>query len=339
MAAHEQNQQLYNAPKLQISVSDFEIMQRLGDGSFSTVVLGKYKGDGCTYAVKIVNKSLVLRNKMADYIRNERNTLDRLHHPGIAALQFTFQDPDSLYLGLEYCPHGELYQQLQERGPLPLADAVQYAAEIVDILSYLRSAEVIHRDLKPENLLLDSQGHLKLIDFGSAKAMFLPSSRLSGNHRATSFVGTAEYVSPEVLNNAGISYSCDLWAMGCIIYQMLAGRPPFKGGSEYLTFQLITSRSLTFPEDFPAAARDLVEQLLQLEPSHRLGHTDIAEVQRHPFFAGIDWSGVREAPAPRFVPLPAPNPDDLALDWELTSLLSGSGVPVKYEYLPSGAAV
>lgn len=89
--------------------------------------------------------------------------------------------------------------------------------------------------------------------------------------RATSFVGTAEYVSPEVLNNAGISYSSDLWAMGCIIYQMFAGRPPFKGGSEYLTFQLITSRSLTFPEDFPAAARDLVEQLLQLEPAHRLG--------------------------------------------------------------------
>jgi 3-phosphoinositide dependent protein kinase-1 len=74
-----------------------------------------------------------------------------------------------------------------------------------------------------------------------------------------------------VLNNAGISYTADLWALGCIVYQMLTGRPPFKGASEYLTFQLITSRSLSFPEDFPAAARDLVEGLLQLEPSQRLG--------------------------------------------------------------------
>lgn len=333
-------EKMYHAPRLQISIGDFDLIQRLGDGSFSTVVLGRYKGDGCCYAVKIVNKSLVLRNKMADYIRNERNVLDRLHHPGIAQLQFTFQDSESLYMGLEHCPNGELYEQLQSRGPLPLSDAVQYAAEIVDILAYLRSMEVMHRDLKPENLLLDAQGRLKLIDFGSAKALFLPPTvRLSGNHRATSFVGTAEYVSPEVLNNAGISYSVDLWALGCIVYQMLTGRPPFKGASEYLTFQLITSGSLSFPEGFPPAARDLVEGLLQLEPTQRLGHRSIAEVQRHPFFAGVNWAAVRAAPAPQFVPPQPRDPDDTALDWEFQSLVRNAAPPVQYEYLPPGATV
>lgn len=78
-------------------------------------------------------------------------------------------------------------------------------------------------------------------------------------------------MSPEVLNNSGVSYSADLWALGCIIYQMLAGRPPFKGASEYLTFQLITARALDFPEGFPPSARDLVDRLLQLEPAQRIG--------------------------------------------------------------------
>lgn len=333
----------YNAPRLQISVADFEIVQRLGDGSFSTVVLARYRGDGRCYALKIVNKGLVLRNRMAEYIRSERNLLDRLHHPGVAALCFTFQDDDSLYLGLEHCPNGELFEQLRERGALPLNEAVQYAAEVVDVLGYLRSQEVVHRDLKPENLLLDADGHLKLIDFGSAKSLGAPlpgGPRASGSHhRATSFVGTAEYVSPEVLSNLGVGYASDLWALGCVVYQMLAGRPPFKGASEYLTFQLVSARELEFPAGFPAVAKDLVDKLLALDPAERLGAADLAELRAHPFFGGVDWSAVRAAPAPPFAPRPPPNPDDVALDWELTSLFAASQPKVRYEYLPTGAAV
>lgn len=234
--------------------------------------------------------------------------------------------------------------------------------------------------------------------------------------RATSFVGTAEYVSPEVLCNSGVSYASDLWALGCIVYQLLAGAPPFKGGSEYLTFQLISARTLSFPDGFPAAGRDLVERLLQLEPAARLGERargaagcvsaavrvlllacccrraeaclrrqerpawnsglranahsctplrncapdklplalllappplywgqtgakSLEELQAHPFFAGVDWAAVRDAPAPRFVPPPAPPADDLGLDWELSSLFRSAAPPLKYEYLPPGAAV
>ena len=89
-------------------------------------------------------------------------------------------------------------------------------------------------------------------------------------------------MSPEVLRNQPISYASDLWALGCVIYQLLCGSAPFKAGSEYLTFQLITSREFTYPEDFPAEARDLVDQLLQLEPSRRIGkwRVDFGNVRR-----------------------------------------------------------
>lgn len=161
------------------------------------------------------------------------------------------------------------------------------------------------------------------------------SARRSGN-RATSFVGTAEYVSPEVLNNTGVTYASDLWALGCIVYQMLAGRPPFKGASEYLTFQLITNRELEFPENFPAAARDLVEKLLRAEPSERLGAAGLAPLRAHPFFSGVDWAaGARTGGAPALSPVRVQSDEDAALDWELTSLFRSQGAgPVYYEYLP-----
>jgi 3-phosphoinositide dependent protein kinase-1 len=165
------------------------------------------------------------------------------------------------------------------------------------------------------------------------------SARRSGN-RATSFVGTAEYVSPEVLNNTGITYASDLWALGCIIYQMLAGRPPFKAASEYLTFQKITARELEFPENFPPAAAGLVDALLREEPSERLGAGGLSALRAHPFFEGVDWAaGARAAPAPRVAPVRVQSDEEAALDWELSSLLRAPAQGrVYYEYLPAGAA-
>eukprot|EP00195_Chlamydomonas_chlamydogama_P005080 CAMPEP_0202904494 /NCGR_PEP_ID=MMETSP1392-20130828/29654_1 /ASSEMBLY_ACC=CAM_ASM_000868 /TAXON_ID=225041 /ORGANISM="Chlamydomonas chlamydogama, Strain SAG 11-48b" /LENGTH=338 /DNA_ID=CAMNT_0049592139 /DNA_START=42 /DNA_END=1055 /DNA_ORIENTATION=+ len=318
----------YRAPRANLSLRDFDIIGRLGDGSFSTVILAQRKGSSQQNAIKIVNKHLVLRNKMVEYIKSERNIMDRLDNDGIVKLQFTFQDADSLYFGLEYCPGGDLYEQINKQGKLSLEDARFYAAEVVLILDYLRSKEVVHRDLKPENLLLSGEGHLKLVDFGSAKAFFLPApseKSSSTKARATSFVGTAEYVSPEVLRNLPLSYPADLWALGCIVFQMLAGRPPFKAGSEYLTFQKVSERDFSFPDDFPPHARDLVDRLLALEPDDRLGAADMEDLKRHDFFAGVRWEELRSQKAPDFIAPSPPTPEEEALDWELTSLVAGPG--------------
>jgi 3-phosphoinositide dependent protein kinase-1 len=126
---------------------------------------------------------------------------------------------------------------------------------------------------------------------------------------------------------------------------MLAGKPPFRGASEYLTFQLITARELQFPANFPPAAADLVDRLLREAPAERIGASGLAELRAHPFFEGVDWArGARAAPAPALVPVRVQSDEEVALDWELSSLFrngadsSGGGGGVYYEYLPTAAA-
>mmetsp|Transcript_27778 Transcript_27778/g.82338 ORF Transcript_27778/g.82338 Transcript_27778/m.82338 type:complete len:382 (-) Transcript_27778:322-1467(-) len=319
-----ENASQYRAPRAKLELTDFDIIGHAGDGSFSTVIHAVHRFSQRHYAIKVVNKHLVLRNKMVEYIKNERIILDKLDNEGVIKLDFTFQDADSLFFGLEYCPGGDLYEQIKMRGRLSLEDARFYAAEVVLMLEYLRQVEVVHRDLKPENLLLTESGHLKLIDFGSAKAYFLPPAeeKPSSKGRATSFVGTAEYVSPEVLTNSPLSYPADLWALGCIIFQMLTGAPPFKSGSEYLTFQKVTDREFSFPDDFPDDARDVIDRLLALEPDERLGAANIEDLKQHAFFVGVQWGKLRQEQAPDYIRQAARSADDEALDWELNSLVA-----------------
>jgi 3-phosphoinositide dependent protein kinase-1 len=217
----------------------------------------------------------------------------------------------------------------------------------------LRTSEIVHRDIKPENLLLDDAGHLKLSDFGCARAFFLApasSSPASGPslggigikpERSTSFVGTAEYVSPEVLKNEPLSYPADLWALGCVIFQMLTGKPPFKGASEYLTFQLVSEGVYSYPSDdeaggdkIPMEAKDLVDKLLVLEPDKRLGASSIDELKSHPYFTGVEWSRVRESKAPDFIRPSPPTADQEGLNWEFSSLMrdvEGQHGHIRYE--------
>lgn len=190
----------------------------------------------------------------------------------------------------------------------------------------MHSQGVIHRDLKPENILLDEQMRIKITDFGTAKIL---DTNENGETRdaANSFVGTAEYVSPELLTEKSACKSSDLWALGCIIYQLLAGRPPFKGSNEYQTFQKIVKLEYSFPDGFPPKAEDLVKKLLVLNPNERLGAGPggIAQLRGHPFFDGIDWETIWTIPGPKLLPyLPSvPNHNLEALRTPSESYLPG----------------
>ncbi|KAF8925623.1 pkb-activating kinase-like protein [Haplosporangium gracile] len=209
---------------------------------------------------------------------------------------------------LELCQNGELLTYIKKLGSFDENCTRFYVAQILTAVEYVHSQGVIHRDLKPENILLDHRMYVKLTDFGTAK-MLEPSEDGIESDRANSFVGTAEYVSPELLTEKAACKSSDLWALGCIIYQLLAGRPPFKGSNEYQTFQKIVRLEYTFPAGFPKTAMDLVSRLLVHDPNERLGaNNTIDQLKQHPFFEGVEWSELWNQPAPKLMPYLPPTP-------------------------------
>ena len=301
-------------------VKDFQFGRTLGEGSYSTVMAATDRQTGKEYAIKVLDKKHIIKEKKVKYVSIEKETLNRLtDHPGVVRLYYTFQDIDSLYFVLDLATGGELLGVLKRMTTFDEECTRFYAAQILDTIDFMHARGVIHRDLKPENVLLDDQMHVKITDFGTAKMLENPNrtgassndvggsdagSPMDGRDtRANSFVGTAEYVSPELLTDKNACKASDLWAFGCIIYQLLAGRPPFKAGNEYLTFQKIVALDYEFPKGFSEVAKDLIERLLVLEPSRRLS---IEHIKNHQFFYGIVWGrGLWRQKAPRlrsFVP-------------------------------------
>lgn len=300
-------------------VKDFNFGRTLGEGSYSTVIAATDRQTLREYAIKVLDKRHIIKEKKVKYVSIEKDTLNRLtDHPGIVRLYYTFQDEKSLYFVLDLASAGELLGVLKRMTTFDEECTRFYGAQILDAVDYMHSRGVIHRDLKPENVLLDESMHVKITDFGTAKILDPPPPKpkdtMNGangahipfpgdpldpvdNNRANSFVGTAEYVSPELLTNKAACKASDLWAFGCIIYQLLAGRPPFKAANEYQTFQKIVNLEYEFPPAFPPVARDLVERLLVLDPAKRLS---LEHIKNHEFFAGITWGkGLWKQKAPR----------------------------------------
>ncbi|XP_048762659.1 3-phosphoinositide-dependent protein kinase 1-like [Ostrea edulis] len=299
--------------------NDFIFGKVIGEGSYSTVYLAKEVDSSTEYAIKVLEKRHIMRERKTQYVMREKEVLMKLNHPFFIRLFFTFQDTDRLYFVLSYARRGELLDYIHKLSSFDEPCSRWYTAEIIAALDYLHTKGIIHRDLKPENILLNDEMHIQITDFGSAKILkdTKEEEEAPVSGRTNSFVGTAQYVSPEILTSKKAYYSSDLWALGCIVYQLMSGLPPFRGGHEYQIFQKITKLEYEFPDGFNVVAQDLVEKLLVLNPEQRLGCEEMGGFEKlklHPFYEGIDFDHIHEQKPPPLVPfLPATstNPENI----------------------------
>ena len=188
-----------------------------------------------------------------------------------------------VYLVMEYVIGGEFFTHLRRAGHFNNNTARFYAAQIVLIFQYLHSKDVVYRDLKPENLLIDASGNIKMTDFGFAKRV---------EYRTWTLCGTPEYIAPEILLNKGHGKPVDWWALGILIYEMLAGTPPFCDDDPLNIYRQILANKVIYPRYFDKNASDLISHLLQTDITKRYGglKNGVEDIKNHPWFAGIDWA-------------------------------------------------
>ncbi|KAJ1299778.1 hypothetical protein OPQ81_011994 [Rhizoctonia solani] len=261
------------------SLKDFRILHTLGTGSFGRVHLACSRHNHRHYAIKVLNKAKVVQQKQVEHTNSERAVLATVRHPFIVNLWGTFQDVNNLFMVMDFVPGGELFTLLRKSRVTKF-----YTAEVVLAIDYLHGHEIIYRDLKPENILLGADGHIKLTDFGFAK--HVPDITWT-------LCGTPDYLAPEIVNQKSYNKSVDWYAVGILLYEMLAGAPPFfsEEPNPMRLYEKIRAGRIEYPRHFEPVAVNLMRGLLVTDLSLRLGNMigGSKDVFNHPWFAEVPW--------------------------------------------------
>ncbi|KAI0306767.1 kinase-like domain-containing protein [Multifurca ochricompacta] len=283
-----------------LRLQDFQVRGTLGTGTFGRVLLVKYRPPVSApsnttrfFAMKVLQKTEVIRLRQVEHVKAERRILSRVRHPFIVDLYATFQDSLNIYMLLSYVPGGELFTHLRRAGRFSPDVTRFYLATIILALKYLHSFNIIYRDLKPENLLLDNRGYLRLTDFGFAKVV---------DDRTWTLCGTPEYLAPEIIQSDGHGKPADWWACGILAYEMMVGHPPFFDETAYGIYDRILKGKIQWPRDMDTLSRNLIKGFLHPDRTKRLGNllAGADDILEHPWFRGVDWGALerREIRAP-----------------------------------------
>eukprot|EP00347_Sterkiella_histriomuscorum_P019665 403340754 len=279
-------------------------------------------------AIKSVSQKRILELDKTRSVFREKQLLSELQHPYIVKLITTLKDEENLYFVFEHCNKGSLNDLVAKKKKLDERIVRQYLAQLVSVLDYLQQKKVMHRDLKPQNIMIDDNYNIKIIDFGDAKLFgedesetpiqstnqrkdfevmdLMDNNQLEADFdRRGTFVGTLNYVAPEMVKQNESCLETDLWSTGCIVYKMLTGVVPFSGTVTPLVFQKILSKDIEYPENLSVEAVELIDSMLMIKPYERLGSPDgksnMQSLMKHPFFQNLDFS----------------NPKDLSLNTDL----------------------
>uniref|UniRef100_A0A8C7PC42 protein kinase C n=1 Tax=Oncorhynchus mykiss TaxID=8022 RepID=A0A8C7PC42_ONCMY len=304
--------------QFQFSLKDFKCVAVLGRGHFGKVLLAEYKSTGEMFAIKALKKGDIVARDEVDSLMCEKRifeTVNSVRHPFLVNLFACFQTQEHVCFVMEYAAGGDLMMHIHA-DVFSEPRAIFYAACVVLGLQFLHEHEIVYRDLKLDNLLLDTEGYVKIADFGLCK------EGMGFRDRTSTFCGTPEFLAPEVLTETSYTRAVDWWGLGVLIFEMLVGESPFPGDDEEEVFDSIVNDEVRYPRFLSTEAISVMRRLLRRSPERRLGagERDAEEVKKHLFFRNMDWNGLlAKKVKPPFVPTIQDSNDVSNFDDEFTS--------------------
>ena len=246
----------------------------IGKGGFGEVWKVNHKKTGDVYVIKVLDKESLKAQNLISQLNLEIQIMYKAHHPHLMQLINHYEDDDNFFMIMPYASRGQLYTLLRKSTRFDQKTTAQFLRETISAVKYLHEHNVIHRDIKPENILLDHNYRVKLSDFGW-------SNFCEENEKRKTFCGTPEYLSPEMVKKLPHDYRVDIWSLGVLLFECLAGYPPFTGQSEEELFKNIRQLKIHWPIDFPPLAKNLVMKILKLNPKER---PSLDEILKHSWF-------------------------------------------------------
>lgn len=301
-----------------IGLDDFQFLAVLGKGNFGKVMLAESRNTLKLCAIKVLKKDFIVENEEAESVKSEKRvylTANKEMHPFLLNLHCCFQTENRIYFVMEYISGGDLMWHIQ-KSRFSARRAKFYACEVLLALKYFHDNGIVYRDLKLDNILLTTEGHIKIADYGLCKENMWYKSTTG------TFCGTPEFMAPEIISGKPYDRSVDWWAFGVLMFQMLLCQSPFKGEDEDDIFNAIEHDDVRYPISMPRQTVLVLQALLTKDPAERLGSSerDALEIMEHPYFQDVNFDDVlNKRVQPPYLPEVKSEHDYSNFDQEFTS--------------------